>query len=164
MLKKIGIGILVIAVFAVMLVFTSSNSGFVDLDLFFLTIRPSIPLAFSVNFVIGWVFGLRCTVVFILRLVKERRQLRRKLGQAEAEGTSLRNLPIADADLIDISTGRSVPAPGSRRLVVGSFWRARRTRGSTGTTERRLSQRAQLSPERANRSGAGAFPHDGAGG
>jgi uncharacterized membrane protein YciS (DUF1049 family) len=98
MLKKIGIGILVIAVFAVMLVFTSSNPGFVDLDLFFLTIRPSIPLAFSVTFVIGWVFGLLCTVVFILRLVNERRQLRRKLRQSESEVTSLRNLPIADAD------------------------------------------------------------------
>ena len=98
MLKKIGIGILVIAVFAVMLVFTSSNPGFVDLDLFFLTIRPSIPLAFSVTFVIGWFFGLLCTVVFILRLVNERRQLRRKLRQSESEVTSLRNLPIADAD------------------------------------------------------------------
>jgi hypothetical protein len=70
----------------------------VDLDLFFLTIHPSIPLAFSVTFVIGWAFGLLCTVVFILRLVNERRQLRRKLRQSESEVTSLRNLPIADAD------------------------------------------------------------------
>ena len=46
----------------------------------------------------GWVFGLLCTVVFILRLVNERRQLRRKLRQSESEVTSLRNLPIADAD------------------------------------------------------------------
>ena len=65
MLKKIGIGILVIAVFAVMLVFTSSNPGFVDLDLFFLTIRPSIPLAFSVTFVIGWFFGLLLSLIHI---------------------------------------------------------------------------------------------------
>ena len=98
MLKKIGVGILVVAVFAVMLVFTSSNPGFVDLDLFFVTVSPSIPLAFSVTFVIGRVFGLLCTVVFILRLVNERRQLRRKLRHSESEVTSLRNLPIADAD------------------------------------------------------------------
>jgi uncharacterized integral membrane protein len=98
MLKKIGIGILVLLIFVMMLVFTSSNPGFVDLDLFFLTVRPSIALAFSVTFVIGWAFGLLCTTVFILRLVSERRQLRRALRNSESEVSSLRNLPIADAD------------------------------------------------------------------
>lgn len=98
MLKKIGIAILVVLVLLVMLVFTSSNPGFVDLDLFFLTVQPSIALAFSVTFVLGWLFGLLCTTVFILRLVNERRQLRRKLRHADAEVSSLRNLPLADAD------------------------------------------------------------------
>ncbi len=98
MLKKIGIGILVLIIFVMMLVFTSSNPGFVDLDLFFLTVRPSVALAFSVTFVIGWAFGLLCTTVFILRLVSERRQLRRALRNSESEVSSLRNLPIADAD------------------------------------------------------------------
>lgn len=98
MLKKIGIGILVLLIFVMMLVFTSSNPGFVDLDLFFLTVRPSVALAFSVTFVIGWAFGLLCTTVFILRLVSERRQLRRALRNSESEVSSLRNLPIADAD------------------------------------------------------------------
>ena len=98
MLKKIGIGAIVLVIFVAMLMFTSSNPGFVDLDLFFLTVRPSIPLAFSVTFVIGWVFGLLCTTVFILRLVNERRQLRRALRHSESEVSSLRSLPLADAD------------------------------------------------------------------
>ena len=98
MLKNIGVVVLVIVVFAIMLVFTSSNPGFVDLDLFFFTVRPSIPLAFSVTFVIGWAFGLLCTLVFILRLANDRRQLRRKLRSSESEVSSLRNLPLADAD------------------------------------------------------------------
>ncbi len=98
MLKKIGIGFLVVLIFVMMLVFTSSNPGFVDLDLFFLTVRPSVALAFSVAFVIGWAFGLLCTTVFILRLVNERRQLRRSLRHSESEVSSLRSLPLADAD------------------------------------------------------------------
>ena len=98
MLKKIGIGILVVVIFGFMLVFTSSNPGLVELDLFFQTVQPSIPLAFSLTFVFGWIFGLLCTVVFILRLVNERRQLRRALRQSESEVSSLRSLPIADAD------------------------------------------------------------------
>ncbi len=98
MLKKVGIGIIIALVFGTMLVFTSSNPGFVDLDLFVTTVRPSIPLAFSVTFVLGWLFGLLCTVVFILRLINERRRLRRQLRHSESEVTSLRNLPLADAD------------------------------------------------------------------
>ena len=98
MLKKIGIGVLVILIFVMMLVFTSSNPGFVDLDLFFLTVRPSVALAFSVTFVLGWAFGLLCTTIFILRLVNERRQLRRSLRHSESEVSSLRSLPLADAD------------------------------------------------------------------
>lgn len=98
MLKKIGIGIVVITVFAAMLVFTSSNPGFVDLDLFFIQVRPSIALAFAVTFVIGWLFGLLCTTVFILRLMNERRHLRRALRNAEAEVSTLRSLPMVDAD------------------------------------------------------------------
>jgi len=98
MLKKISIGLLVVFIFLLMLVFTSSNPGYVDLDLFFLTVRPSIPLAFSVTFVLGWVFGLLCTTVFIMRLINERRQLRRSLRQSESEVSSLRNLPLSDAD------------------------------------------------------------------
>jgi len=98
MLKRIGIGILVLLIFLLMLWFTNSNPGVVQLDLAFGTVEPSIPLAFSVTFVIGWVFGLLCTSMFIFRLVNERRRLRRALRHSESEVSSLRSLPLADAD------------------------------------------------------------------
>lgn len=98
MLKKIGVAILAIFIFVMMFAFSSNNPGLVDLDLFFLTVQPSIPVAFSVTFVIGWAFGLLCTSVFIIRLINERRQLRRRLRNSESEVSSLRSLPISDAD------------------------------------------------------------------
>ncbi len=98
MLKRIGIGILVLLIFLLMLWFTNSNPGVVTLDLAYGTVQPSIPLAFSVTFVIGWAFGLLSTSMFIFRLVNERRQLRRALRNSESEVSSLRNLPLADAD------------------------------------------------------------------
>ncbi len=98
MLKRIGIGILVVLIFLLMLWFTNSNPGVVSLDLAFGTVQPSIPLAFSVIFVIGWAFGLLCTSLFIFRLYNERRRLRRALRNSESEVSSLRNLPLADAD------------------------------------------------------------------
>lgn len=98
MLKRIGIGFLFVLIFLLMLWFTNSNPGVVTLDLAFGVVQPSIPLAFSVTFVIGWVFGLLCMSVVIFRLTNERRRLRRQLRNTESEVSSLRNLPLADAD------------------------------------------------------------------
>lgn len=98
MLKRIGIGILVVLIFLLMLWFTNNNPGVVTLDLAFGVVQPSIPVAFSLTFVIGWAFGLLCTSVFMFRLVNERRRLRRALRNTESEVSSLRNLPLADAD------------------------------------------------------------------
>lgn len=98
MLKRIGIGIVVGLIFLLMLWFTNNNPGVVTLDLAFGVVQPSIPVAFSLTFVIGWAFGLLCTSVFMFRLVNERRRLRRALRNSESEVSSLRNLPLADAD------------------------------------------------------------------
>ncbi|MGI9204942.1 MAG: hypothetical protein ACR2Q3_13090 [Woeseiaceae bacterium] len=98
MLKKIGVGLLVIIIFVVMLWFTSNNPGNVEVDLAFRTITPTIPIAFLFLFVMGWAFGLFCASIFILRLLNERRQLRRTLRHTESEVSSLRNLPLVDAD------------------------------------------------------------------
>lgn len=98
MLKRIGVGFLIFTIFVLVLWFTSNNPGDVSVDLAFGVVEPSIPLAFSVTFVIGWAFGLLCTAFFIFRLVNERRRLRRALKHSEAEVSSLRNLPLTDAD------------------------------------------------------------------
>ena len=98
MLKRIGIGVLVLLIFVLMLWFTNINPGVVTLDLAFDTVQPSIPQAFAVTFVFGWLFGLLCTSIVIFRLTNERRRLRRALRNTESEVSSLRNLPLADAD------------------------------------------------------------------
>ncbi len=98
MLKRTGIGILILLIFLLMLWFTSSNPGNVPLDLAFGTVQPSISLAFSVIFVIGWAFGLLCMSMFTFRVVNERRRLRRALRNSQSEVSSLRNLPLANAD------------------------------------------------------------------
>ncbi len=98
MLKKIGIGLLVAIIFVLMFWFTSNNPGNVEIDLAFGVIEPSIPIAFSITFVMGWAFGLACTSIFIFRLINERRRLRNALRHTESEVSSLRNLPLTDAD------------------------------------------------------------------
>ncbi|HNP36401.1 MAG TPA: hypothetical protein PKK10_11160 [Woeseiaceae bacterium] len=81
-----------------MFVFASANSGYIEVDLLFARVKTSIPVAFAVTVAIGWMFGLLCTAIWALRLVNERRALRRALRLSESEVSSLRKLPLNDAD------------------------------------------------------------------
>ena len=98
MLKRIGLAILIILIVIVMATFTANNTGMIDIDLAFTQVTTSIPLAFTVAFAVGWLFGVLCIGFFALKLVNERRILRRSLKMTESEVSSLRSLPISDAD------------------------------------------------------------------
>ena len=98
MLKRIGLAILILLIIIVMATFTANNTGMIDVDLAFTKITTSIPLAFTVTFALGWAFGVLSIGFFVLKLVNERRILRRSLKMRESEVSSLRNLPLSDAD------------------------------------------------------------------
>ncbi len=98
MLKRIAVIVLVVIIFTAMLVFTSHNKGTVDVDLILTTVTTSVPVAFTIAFAIGWLFGILCMGAWALRLMNDRRNLRRSLRVSESEVTSLRNLPLNDAD------------------------------------------------------------------
>ena len=98
MLKRAGLILLLILIFGVMVVFSYLNTGEVEVNLAFVSITTSISIAFTVTLVVGWVLGVGSMGVFALRLVNERRTLRRALRVSESEVTSLRNLPLSDAD------------------------------------------------------------------
>jgi putative membrane protein len=98
MLKRIGLATLIIIIVVVMATFTANNTGMLDIDLAFTKVTTSIPLAFTVTFAVGWLFGVLCIGFFALKLVNERRVLRRSLKTTESEVSSLRSLPISDAD------------------------------------------------------------------
>jgi len=98
MIKKIIALAVLLIIFVAMILFTRINPGQVRLDLAFGVVEPTIPMAFSVTFVMGWLFGLISTSLFMLKLVNERRRLRNALRNTESEVSRLRSLPIADAD------------------------------------------------------------------
>lgn len=98
MLKRIGLVLLVLVIFLAMLVFARLNPGLIEIDLAFGKVESSVPLAFAVAFALGWLFGLLCTAVAVMRLVNERRQLRKLLRTSESELSTLRNLPLSDAN------------------------------------------------------------------
>ena len=98
MLKRIGLAILILFIVIAMVTFTANNTGMIDVDLVFAKKTTSIPLAFTVTFALGWVFGVLSIGFYALKLVNERRILRRSLKMRESEVSSLRNLPLSDAE------------------------------------------------------------------
>lgn len=98
MLKRIAVILLVVIIFAAMLIFTYHNKGSVDVNLILATVNVSVPVAFTIAFAIGWLFGIVCMGAWALRLLNDRRNLRRSLQVSESEVSSLRNLPLNDAD------------------------------------------------------------------
>ena len=98
MLKRAGLIILIVVLFAGMFTFTALNTGQVELDLGFVKSAYPISVAFAATFVFGVVFGMLSMVAFVFRLIRERRALRRSLEMSESEVSSLRNLPLSDAD------------------------------------------------------------------
>ena len=98
MLKRIGLAILIVFIVILMATFTVNNTGMIEIDLAFTRIPTSIPLAFTVTFALGWLFGVLSLGIYVLKLVNERRLLRRSLRMRESEVSSLRNLPLSDAD------------------------------------------------------------------
>lgn len=98
MLRKVGVTVVFVLVFAIVLVFARLNPGSLRLDLAFDSVEASIPVVVVITFVAGWLFGLFCTLTFVARLVNDRRRLRRELKSRESEISSLRNLPLSDAD------------------------------------------------------------------
>ena len=98
MIKRILLGVTLLILIFAMFVFAARNSGIVTIDLAFAVVKPSIPVAFTLTFVFGWLFGVFSMGIYALKLMKERRGLRRTLRDTESEVSSLRNLPLSDAD------------------------------------------------------------------
>ena len=77
MLKKVGLILLLVVIFAVMVVFSYLNTGDVEVNLAFVSVTTSVSIAFTVALAVGWLLGVISMGVFALRLVNERRSLRR---------------------------------------------------------------------------------------
>ena len=97
-LKRIGLALLIVLIFSAMVVFTAGNPGDVSIKLLHWEISSPVSLAFTVAFASGWLFGVICMGLYAFKISNERRMLRRSLRMSENEVSSLRNLPLSDAD------------------------------------------------------------------
>ena len=98
MLKRISIILVVISIFFLVIYFTSINQNSIRIDFGFVVFEPSVVLGVSSVFILGWIFGLLCSMVYIIKLTNEQRNLRNNLKDTQSELSVLRQLPTEDAN------------------------------------------------------------------
>lgn len=98
MLRRIVLPLLLFAVLIVAVLFAALNPGAVNVDLGLYEAQVPKSVALAVAFGLGWIFGLLCLALVILRMLLEQRRLRKALRLAEAEVHALRSLPAPHAD------------------------------------------------------------------
>lgn len=98
-IRKFAVVIALVLLLLIAAVFSYANPGTLPIDIGFVRFE-SVPVtvAFAFAFAFGWLFGLVCAGLALLRMARERRQMRRDLRFAEAELSSLRSLPLNDAN------------------------------------------------------------------
>jgi hypothetical protein len=98
-LRKVLLVLVVLFFAALAATFAYLNPGEIGLNLAFIELDSvAKPLAFAVTFALGWLFGLACAASALLKHANLRRRMRRDLNAAESEVSSLRSLPLNDAD------------------------------------------------------------------
>jgi uncharacterized membrane protein YciS (DUF1049 family) len=98
-LRRILYFVLLTLVVLLAAVFAYTNPGTIAVDIGFARLdEVSMSAAFTSAFVFGWLFGLLCAGLALVKMSADRRRLRRHLRLAEAEVSSLRTLPLNDAD------------------------------------------------------------------
>ena len=98
MLRRIIVFSLVLAVAALAAVFASLNPAVIPLDLAFGEIQAPLTLVLIFCLALGWVLGLVSASFIIIRMMAQRRTLRRSLGLAEKEIDNLRTMSLPEAD------------------------------------------------------------------
>jgi uncharacterized membrane protein YciS (DUF1049 family) len=118
MLRYVLFILVVLLVFFIAVVFAASNPGTLTLDLAFTRFEIQKSLAFILFLGVGWLFGVLCAGFLMLKMLAERRQVRKALELAEAEVKSLRSMPMQDANCIHLFTGGAVLSRGCIGILL----------------------------------------------
>ena len=88
--------LLIVAVLAA--VFAALNPEPIELELAFGSVSVRKSIAFAVTFGFGFLLGFVIAMGRVVRLMSERRALKKSVRLAEAEVSNLRSLPLRDGE------------------------------------------------------------------
>lgn len=98
MIRRILTLVVVVAAVVFAAVFSTLNTNVIQVDLLFARYDLAQSFVIIGALITGVIIGFGVASLFLLRVTAERRKLRRALQTAETEITSLRSLPLQNAD------------------------------------------------------------------
>lgn len=98
MWRGIAISGLLALVFVFITLFAVKNPDPVAVELFFTKAQAPVWMVVMIALTTGLVIGLALSTLFGIRLLSQRRRLKKSTRRAEAEVANLRALPMQDAD------------------------------------------------------------------
>lgn len=98
MIRRVLTIIVLVAVVLFSAVFASRNTQTISIDLLFYEYEIAQSVVIVTAVILGVLIGLLIASLFVLRGIAERRRLRKRLSAAETEISTLRSLPLHDAD------------------------------------------------------------------
>lgn len=98
MFRSLLLTLVSISVLLVAIAFAALNPGVVWLEFGVTQIEVQKSLALTLAFAAGWVFGILCLAMALIRARLEGRRANTALRLAEAEIHTLRRLPVEHAD------------------------------------------------------------------
>ncbi len=97
MLRVLVLILLVTLALVIGAVFAWLNPGSISLDLAFGKVDLLKSQAFVGALALGWLLGLLSAGGYVLKLMNDRRRLKKSIRLAQTEVTNLRSLPMQDA-------------------------------------------------------------------
>ena len=97
MLRVVILVLLIILALVIGAVFSWLNPGTITLDLAFAKVELLKSQAFVGALALGWLLGLASAGGYVLKLLNDRRRLKKSMRLAQTEVTNLRSLPMQDA-------------------------------------------------------------------
>ncbi len=98
MIKKVINTIFILAVFVIALLFSYLNTDHISINLNFIQFSSKASIIFSIIFMSGWLFGVLCSLFYVIKILNQKRIIKSDLDKKIEELNAHRISPLKDAN------------------------------------------------------------------
>tara|TARA_B100001063_G_scaffold245148_1_gene279940 strand:+ start:1463 stop:1759 length:297 start_codon:yes stop_codon:yes gene_type:complete len=98
MIKKVINTVFILAIFVIAVWFSYLNTDDISINLSFMQVSSKASIIFSIIFISGWLFGILCSLFYVIKILNQKRIIKSDLDQKIEELNTHRTSPLKDAN------------------------------------------------------------------
>ena len=98
MIKKVISTVFILAIFVIAVWFSYLNTDDISINLSFMQFSSKASIIFSIIFISGWLFGILCSLFYVIKILNQKRIIKSDLDQKIEELNAHRASPLKDAN------------------------------------------------------------------